>query len=86
MDWQPVINIGIAACLASVGWIMRTIFESVNGLKDSVHDIEINVVSNYVKKDEVREVMDKIDKRFDKMEVLIGRLFDKIEAKQDKVL
>ena len=65
---------------------MRTIFESVNGLKDSVHDIEINVVSNYVKKDEVREVMDKIDKRFDKMEVLIGRLFDKIEAKQDKVL
>ena len=84
MDWQPFINIGAGSALACFGWFLRTMYDAVSCLKRSVHEIEMNVASNYVKKDEMREIMEKIDKRFDKMEELIAKIFDKLDTKMDK--
>ena len=84
MNWQDILNLSIGAILTSFGWFLRTMYDAVSCLKRSVHEIEMNVASNYVKKDEMREIMEKIDKRFDKMEDMIGKIFDKLDTKMDK--
>lgn len=84
MEWQNFINITAGAAFACFGWFLRTMYDAVQCLKRSIHDLEIEVTGKYVKKDELKEVLDRIDHRFDKMETLIGRLFDKMEAKQDR--
>lgn len=84
MQWQDLINIGVGTSFACFGWFARTLWEAVQCLKRSVHEMEVMLVGNYTKKSELVEAMNKIDARFDKMESMIGRLFDKIDNKADK--
>jgi hypothetical protein len=42
-----------------------------------VKDIEINLPSHYVRKDDM-------DARFDKIEAILNRLFEKLDKKMDK--
>lgn len=77
MDWQIIINVGGAAALSSLGWFARQIWDSVNQLKEDVKQIEIDLPSNYIKKDEIKE-------RFDRIEFLLDKLYEKLEQKADK--
>jgi len=49
----------------------------VQDLKDDVKQIEINLPTHYIKKDEIKE-------RFDRIEVLLDKLYEKLEQKADK--
>jgi len=77
MDWQIIINLGGAAALSTLGWFARQLWDSVQNLKDDVKQIEINLPTHYIKKDEIKE-------RFDRIEVLLDKLYEKIEQKADK--
>jgi hypothetical protein len=77
MDWQILINVGGAAALSSLGWFARQIWDSVNQLKNDVKQIEIDLPTHYIKKDEIKE-------RFDRIEVLLDKLYEKLEQKADK--
>jgi len=77
MDWQTLINIGAGTFLTAIGWFCREIWDSVQELKKDVKQIEIDLPSNYVKKDEIKD-------RFDRIEMLLDKLFEKLENKADK--
>ena len=77
MDWQVIINLVLGAALASVGWFARQVWDSVQDLRKDIHQIEIDLPSNYVKKSD-------IDSRFDKLEGILERIFDKLEQKADR--
>jgi hypothetical protein len=77
MDWQIIINIGGAAALSSLGWFARQIWDSVQDLKNDVKQIEIDLPTHYIKKDEIKD-------RFDRIEVLLDKLYEKLEQKADK--
>lgn len=77
MEWQTLINIGGAGLLTSFGWFARQIWDSVQELKKDVQKIEIDLPTNYVRKVD-------IESRFDKLEAILARIFDKIEQKADK--
>lgn len=77
MDWQIIINVGGAAALSTLGWFARQIWDSVQDLKDDVKQIEIDLPTHYIKKDEIKE-------RFDRIEVLLDKLYEKLEQKADK--
>lgn len=77
MDWQTIINIGLSAALATAGWFARQLWDSVKELRRDIHQIEIDLPSNYVKKID-------IDARFDKLEGILERIFDKLEQKADR--
>ena len=77
MEWQTIINIGGSALLAALGWFARQIWDSVQELKKDVQKIEIDLPTNYVRKID-------IESRFDKLEAILARIFDKIEQKADK--
>lgn len=84
MDWQHLINIGGAATLAVVGWFARQLWESVKDLKDDISAIRLHMSENYVKKSEVEGFRADMDKRFDRIEVLLDKLYEKLDSKVDK--
>ena len=77
MDWQVLFNVTLAACLSAVGWFARQIWDSVQKLKDDVKQIEIDLPTYYVKKDEMTI-------RFDRIEHLLDKLYEKMEQKADR--
>lgn len=77
MEWQIVINIVGGAVLSVVGWFARVLWDSVQELRKDLKQIEIYLPSNYVKKDE-------LSVRFDRIEQLLDRLYEKLEQKADR--
>ena len=77
MDSQSVIN-AIGGLLAIViGWLGRELWDAVQKLKTDMKDLEINLPTNYVRKDDM-------EARFDKLEAMLNKLFDKLDNKVDK--
>jgi hypothetical protein len=84
MDWQNFINVGAGGLLAIGGWFCRQLWDSVKELKADIAGLRLHVSDNYVKKSEIDTIKSEMDKRFDRVEMLLDRLFDKLEAKADK--
>ena len=84
MDWQNLINVGAGAGLGVIGWFARQLWDAVAELKMEISDLKLHVSDGYVKKYEIETLKTDMDRRFDKLEVLISRLCDKMDAKADK--
>ena len=84
MDWQNIINITGGTALAVAGWFARQLWDSVKELKADIADLRLHMSESYVKKSEVDTLRGDMDKRFDRLEQMIARLYDKIDAKADK--
>lgn len=84
MDWQNVINIGAGAALGGIGWFARQLWDAVEDLKAEIVELKLRVSDGYVKKTEIDMLKADMDRRFDKLEILLARQFDKIDAKVDK--
>ena len=78
MEWQTMINLIGGAVLAMIGWFARQIWDSVQDLKNDIHQIEVDLPTYYVKRVD-------IDSRFDKLENILERIFDRLEQKADKL-
>ena len=84
MDWQNIINLGGGASLAVVGWFARQLWDSVKELKADIGDLRLHVSETYTKKSEVETLEAQMEKRFDRVEQMIVKLYDKIDQKVDK--
>lgn len=84
MDWQTAINFGGSALIAAIGWFARQLWSAVDGLKKDVADLGLHVSENYVKKSEVENFKDDLNKRFDRLEQLMDKVYDKLDNKADR--
>ena len=84
MDWQIIINIGAGSLLTIGGWFARQLWDSVKELKKEIADLRLHVSETYVKKSEMETLEAQMDKRFDRVEQMIVKLYDKIDQKVDK--
>jgi hypothetical protein len=84
MDWQTAINFGGSALIAAIGWFARQLWTAVDNLKKDVTDLGLHVSENYVKKAELQTFKSDMDKRFDRIEMLIDKVYLKVDAKADK--
>ena len=84
MDWQHIINLGGGTALAVMGWFARQLWDSVKELRDDISAIRLHVSENYVKKSEVEGFRADMDKRFDRLEQLLDKLYEKLDSKVDK--
>ena len=55
MDTQTLINFVLGSFLALIGWLARQLWEAVERLKGDLHQIEVELPSNYVKREEFSE-------------------------------
>ena len=74
MTGQELFNYVGGALLTLLGWLGRQLWEAVAELRKDVKQIEIDLPTSYVNKDDMTA-------RFDRLEDLLHRLLDN---KQDK--
>ena len=84
MDWQIIINIGVGGLLTIGGWFARQLWDSVKELRKEMSDMRLHVSDSYVKKSEVDGFRADMDKRFDRIEMLLDKLYEKLDQKVDK--
>jgi len=77
MEWQTLINIGAGCILAVIGWFARELWEAVNAMKQDLHRLEVKLAKDYTTHQDMNA-------RFDKLEGILERIFDKLDNKVDK--
>ena len=84
MDGQMIINLLAGSALAVIGWFARQLWDAVEILKSDIKHIEICLPSNYVRKKDMSDLKHDMEVRFDKLEAMLARIFEKLDQKQDK--
>ena len=81
MDTQTLINFALGSLLALIGWLARQLWEAVEHLKEDLHQIEVDLPSRYVRREEfseaLKEIKDLCRQIFDKVDSLEKRKADK---------
>ena len=77
MDTQELINITLGALLSVIGWFARQLWDAVQELKHDISGLELHVSENYARKDDVNA-------KFDRIEQLLDKIYDKLDAKADR--
>ena len=77
MQDQTIINLIIGVVLSVLGWFARQLWDAVQSLKHDMKELEVDLPTHYIRKDE-------FESRFDKIESMLERIFDKLDAKADK--
>ncbi len=77
MDTQTLVNICAGAVLAVLGWFARVLWEAVSALREDLHKLEVDLPSNYIRRDEFQDGMKEIKE-------MLGKIFDKLDGKADK--
>lgn len=81
MDTQTLINLALGSLLALVGWLARQLWEAVDRLRTDIHDLEVELPSRYVRREEfsdgIKEIKDLCRQIFDKVDSLEKRKADK---------
>lgn len=60
MDTQFLFNLFAGLAIGVGGWLARQLWDSVQKLKDDVHQLEVDLPHNYVRRDEFRDVLKEI--------------------------
>ena len=77
MDSQSLYNIAAGAVFSVCGWLLKTLWDAHQRMARSVHELEVLLPSNYVQKAD-------LDVRLDKIEVMIGRVFERMDQQADR--
>ena len=77
MQDQTIINVVIGAVLSVLGWFARQLWDAVQTLKQDMKELEVDLPTYYLRKDE-------FESKLDKIEAMLERIFDKLDHKADK--
>jgi chaperonin cofactor prefoldin len=67
----------VPVAVGCLGWFARQLWEATQKLKDDLTRIEVDLPTNYVTKTDIQA-------RFDKLEAILDKLFEKLDKKADK--
>jgi hypothetical protein len=77
METQNLINIIGGTVLSVLGWFARQLWDAVQDLKRDVKSIEVDLPTFYVRKED-------LESRLDRLELVLNRIFEKLDHKADK--
>lgn len=77
MDSQTLLNIGLAAGMALIGWLARELWSAVKDLRDDLNKLQASLPLQYVTKDDFRQAIQEIKQ-------LTEKILDKLDNKADK--
>ena len=95
VEHQQLINWLFIVAGAAIGWVLKIIWDALNRLKDDMKEIERDLPTIYVRKDDFRQAVNdvkedmrelRVDMKegFNKIDNTLGLLFKKIEHKEDR--
>ena len=77
MESQTYVNFIVSAIIFGIGWWCKEIWGAVKDLKEDVKQIEVDLPTTYVRRAD-------IEIRFDRIDTVLERIFDKLDEKADK--
>lgn len=77
MEYQQLLNIVLGTAMAVTGWFARELWSAVKELKADLAKLREDLPRNYVGRDDYRQDLTEI-------KTLLGKIFDKLDGKQDK--
>ena len=77
MDNQQLLNIGFSTVMVVIGWFARELWAAVKELKVDLSKMREDLPKVYLAKDDYRSDLKDIRD-------MLGKIFDKLDAKQDK--
>jgi len=84
MEFQDLFNAAIGALLLLIGWFLRIMWDSLQGLQrqdrelaEKVGKIEVLVAGEYVRKDDFDRVIERLFDKLDHIELKIDNKADK---------
>lgn len=77
MEFQTLLNALFGAVLMLSGWVLRTIWDAVNGLKRDIQELERNLPETYVRRDDYKDDMTEVKD-------MLKAIFNKLDNKADK--
>ena len=77
LDLQSAFNVLIGIIMAGGAWWATQIWNAVARLRDDLHEIEVDLPSNYLKKEDFNDAMKTLNEKLD-------RIWYKLEDKADK--
>lgn len=77
MDVQYIVDGVIALIGALFGWLFKIVWDAIKDLKDDIKETNKVIHEQYVRKDDYRAEMSKIESMF-------NRIMDKLDGKVDK--
>lgn len=92
---QTIINWLFAGFGATIGWVMKVVWDAIKDLKADVKQIERDLPEIYVRKDDfktavadmkenMKEMRMDMKDGFSKIDSTLGLLFKKLDHKEDK--
>lgn len=73
MDFQTVFNLVVMVGLPTLGWAMRTIYEDVKELSQSVNSHKVEVARDYATNHDLGRIEEKLDRILEKVERKVDR-------------
>ena len=77
METQTLIDVALFASSSILGWLARELWSAVKELKADLSKLREDLPKTYVGRDDYREDMRDIKD-------MLGKIFDKLDAKVDK--
>ena len=81
LETQTLVDLALGSVLAVIGWFARQLWDAVKRLQEDIHKIEVDLPTNYVKREEfsdsLKEIKDLCRQIFDKVDSLEKRKADK---------
>lgn len=77
MDTQTIINLAVSAACAAAGWWLRVLWEAQQRFQRDLGELEKDLPHTYVLKADYREDIQEVKE-------MLGKIFDRLEAKADK--
>jgi hypothetical protein len=77
MPSQEIINLIITGAGAIIGWFLKAMWEAVRDLKQDIRDIESELHTKYVSKDDYKDDIAEIKD-------ILKQIFSKLDTKADK--
>lgn len=74
---QDLYNIVVGVCGAAIGWLLKVIWDSVRALQNDMKEIEREMHTKYVTKDDYRADVQELKD-------MVRAIFDRLERKVDK--
>ena len=77
MEMQGIINLAGLIVMGIVGFLYKDNSYKLRNLEDKIHRIEVDMPTNYVRKDELSSHLNRI-------ESMLNKIFERLEQKADK--
>lgn len=77
MDFQTLFNAAMGGVMMLSGWVLRAVWDAIKSLRDDLRELEREIPSVYVRRDEYREDLRDIKD-------MLRHISDKLDEKQDK--